>query len=222
MLSWLKTPTIVAPRSDSRRASASTRCLRVSIGTARPPLTWTSRWSRFLMVLRSGTTWNQMSRPAAIRIDDAVRADSQVGLRDANVTPVVIPAGEAGWGWLKLISQSGNPEAGQQVRIGAVDDQLESNSHRALPSVGRLSPTSTNRLRARPPWTRGSSQRLGASTAAVDRELHGCWVACAGHGRVRRCARPVRMWSRPCRNARSKRSSACGSSASTIIRLRCG
>jgi len=30
-------PTIVAPRSDNRLASASTRCRRVSIGTARPP-----------------------------------------------------------------------------------------------------------------------------------------------------------------------------------------
>jgi hypothetical protein len=75
------------------------------------------------------------ARPAAIRIDDAVRADSQVGLRDSNVTPVVIPVGEASWGWLELISQSGSPEVGKQVRIGAVDDQLDSNSHRPLPSV---------------------------------------------------------------------------------------
>jgi hypothetical protein len=67
MPSSLKTPTIVAPRSASRRASASTRCLRVSIGTARPPLTWTSRWSRFLTVLSRGQSNGVMliSLPAA-------------------------------------------------------------------------------------------------------------------------------------------------------------
>src|ERR1035438_10267875 len=42
---------------------ASTRCLRVSIGTARPPLTPISRCSLFLTALRSGTTWNQIRGP---------------------------------------------------------------------------------------------------------------------------------------------------------------
>ena len=42
------------------------------------------------------------------------------------------PLDEASRGRLKLISQSGGPEAGQPVRIGAVDHQLEVNRHRSL------------------------------------------------------------------------------------------
>ena len=61
------------------------------------------------------------TRSAAIRIDDAVRADSHFGLRKSKVAPPVVPGGEARWGWLKLISQSSSPEAGKQIRIGAVD-----------------------------------------------------------------------------------------------------
>src|ERR1700683_3449897 len=62
--SSLRSLSSVAPRSRSRRASASTRFFRVSIGRSRPPLAWTSMWSRLLVVLRSGTTWIQMRGPA--------------------------------------------------------------------------------------------------------------------------------------------------------------
>ena len=54
---------MVAPRQTSRLALASTCCLRVWIGTVRPPLAWMSRCSRFLTALASGTTWNQMRGP---------------------------------------------------------------------------------------------------------------------------------------------------------------
>src|SRR5712692_1408411 len=63
MPSSYKTPVSVAPRPARRPASASSRRLRVSIGSARPPLAWISRWSRFLTDLRSGTTWNQTRGP---------------------------------------------------------------------------------------------------------------------------------------------------------------
>ena len=143
MPSSLKTPTIVAPKSASRRASASTRCLRVSIGTARPPLTWTSRWSRFLTFLGSGTTWNQMRGPPP----SGSMMQSAPIPKSASGTPSHAsshPSWRSQLGWLKLISQSGSPEAGKQVRIGAVDDQLESNSHRPLPSsAGYLRPAQT-------------------------------------------------------------------------------
>jgi len=74
------------------------------------------------------------ARSATVRIDDAVLADAQVGLGYPHVTPVVIPGGEASRGRLKLISQRGGPEAGEPLRIGAVDHQLESDGHRPLPS----------------------------------------------------------------------------------------
>src|SRR5689334_4748431 len=73
----------------------------------------------------------------AAGIDDAVGADSQLTVGQPDVTPPVVPGREAFRGRLKHVSQGSRPEAGQRFRVRAVDDKLESDSHRALRSAQR-------------------------------------------------------------------------------------
>jgi hypothetical protein len=87
--------------------------------------------------LRSGTTWNQIGRAPAVRIGDAVLADAQILLGHPDLAPVVVPGGEAGRGRRTFIPQGGGPEAGQRIRIGAVDHQLEGDGHQPLLEIAR-------------------------------------------------------------------------------------
>src|SRR5258708_21764999 len=64
-------------------------------------------------------------------IDDAVRADSQLTGGKPDVAPPVVPGGEPVGGRFKHVSQGSRPEAGEQLRVPAVDDELESGRHRA-------------------------------------------------------------------------------------------
>ena len=64
-------------------------------------------------------------------IDDAVRADSQLTVGKPDVAPPVVPGSEPFRRRLKHVSQGSRPEAGQQLGVLAVDDELESGRHRA-------------------------------------------------------------------------------------------
>src|SRR5215831_19207825 len=68
---------------------------------------------------------------AALGIDDAVRADSQLTVGKPDVAPPVVPGSEPFGGRFKHVSQGSRPEAGQQLGVRAVDDELESGRHRA-------------------------------------------------------------------------------------------
>src|ERR1700722_13235973 len=64
-------------------------------------------------------------------IDDAVRADSQLTVGKPDVAPPVVPGSEPFGGRFKHVSQGSRPEAGKQLWVLAVDDELESGRHRA-------------------------------------------------------------------------------------------
>ena len=64
-------------------------------------------------------------------IDDAVRADSQLAVGKPDVASPVVPGSEPFGGRFKHVSQGSRPEAGKQLGVLAVDDELESGSHRA-------------------------------------------------------------------------------------------
>src|SRR6266446_1095886 len=109
-----------------------------------------SRWRRrrFLTILASGITWNQMRGPVTAGIDDAVRADSQLTVGKPDVAPPVVPGSEPFGGRVKHVSQGSRPEAGKQLRVLAVDDELESGRHRApLGSAVARAPASMPRVR---------------------------------------------------------------------------
>src|SRR5215467_16309636 len=72
---------------------------------------------------------------AALGIDDAVRADSQFAVGKPDVAPPVVPGSEPFGGRFKYVSQGRRPEAGKQFGVLAVDDELESDRHRAPPSA---------------------------------------------------------------------------------------
>jgi hypothetical protein len=75
-------------------------------------------------------------------IDDAVRADSQLTVGKPDVAPPVVPGGEPFRGRLEHVSQGSRPEAGKQLGVLAVDDELESDRHRApIGSVATWSAT---------------------------------------------------------------------------------
>jgi len=67
----------------------------------------------------------------ALGIDDAVRADSQLTVGKPDVAPPVVPGSEPFGGRLKHVSQGSRPEAGKQLGVLAVDDELVSGRHRA-------------------------------------------------------------------------------------------
>ena len=69
--------------------------------------------------------------PVTARIDDAVRADSQLTVGKPDVAPPVVPGSEPFGRRFKHVSQGSRPEAGQQLGVLAVDDELESGRHRA-------------------------------------------------------------------------------------------
>src|SRR4249920_1939834 len=64
-------------------------------------------------------------------IDDAVRVHSQLAVRKPGVAPPVVPGGEPFGGRLEHVSQGSGPEAGKQLGVLAVDDDLEGGRHRA-------------------------------------------------------------------------------------------
>src|SRR6266568_5103921 len=64
-------------------------------------------------------------------IDDAVRADSQLTVGKPDVAPPVVPGSEPFGGRFKHVSQGSRPEAGKQLGVLAVDNELESGRHRA-------------------------------------------------------------------------------------------
>src|ERR1039457_7027135 len=103
-------------------------------------------------------------RPATAGIDDAVRAGAQLILGHPDVSPVRIPAGEAIWRRLKLVSQCGGPEARERLRVSAVDPQLEADGHRSPPgSASVSSPACMEPLTpTRPPYWRHLSAWLVA------------------------------------------------------------
>ena len=127
-----RTPTSRAPRSARRAASASTRCLRVSIGTAAA----TDTDIEVQPVLGRFALRYHLEpdpRPPPAGIDDAVRANAQLILRHPDVPPVRIPAGEAIRRRFKLVSQCGGPEPCERLRVSAIDHQLEPHGHRSVP-----------------------------------------------------------------------------------------
>src|SRR6266702_3410096 len=140
------------------------------------------------------------ARPAAIRVDDAVLTDSQVFLAHSEVAPVVVPCGEASRGWLKLISQSGGPETGKPVRIGAVDHQLEADSHWSLPKSRSMFPPVCPKQPDSPKGT-PTDPRTADPTVRLGRRLMraGPGYGCRGGGsrRVRRL-RASRLTSSSC------------------------
>src|SRR6516165_10204498 len=71
------------------------------------------------------------ARAVTAGIDDAVRADSQLTVGKPDVTPPVVPGREPFRGRLQHVSQGSRPEAGKQLGVRAVDDELESGRHRA-------------------------------------------------------------------------------------------
>src|SRR5260370_11978574 len=98
--SGLGRPTGRAPRPARGPASASTRCLRVWIGTARPPLTPISRCSRLLPALRSGNIGNQIRGPSTHqpRVIPGYTGDvkTAISLPDATYEQPSRPAAELG------------------------------------------------------------------------------------------------------------------------------
>src|SRR5579864_347798 len=122
---------MVAPRPASLLASASTRFLRVWIGSVRWPLAWMSRCSRFLTALASGTTWNQMLGPWPSGSLILLLGHPQLAVE-------VVPGSESSRGRRELIAQRGGPEPSQPVRVGTVDDQLEADRHRFPPQAARV------------------------------------------------------------------------------------
>src|SRR5262249_52932561 len=94
------------------------------------------------------------------RIDDAVRADSQLTVGKPDVAPPVIPGWEPFGRRLQHVSQCGRPEMGRQVGVLAVDDQLESGRHR----------TSIVSAAARAPMDAMSKGRRSAAGKSVARQ----------------------------------------------------
>src|SRR5262249_30141396 len=68
---------------------------------------------------------------AALGIDDAVRADSQLTVGKPDGAPPVVPGSEPFRRRSKHVPKDSRPEAGKQLRFLAVDDELESGRHRA-------------------------------------------------------------------------------------------
>jgi hypothetical protein len=75
-------------------ASASTRRLRVSIGSA--PLARMSRCSRFLDDLGIGDVMDQLIGPVTLRVADPVRTVNQIDLRYKAFARITSPAQDRG------------------------------------------------------------------------------------------------------------------------------
>ena len=84
-----------------------------------------SRWRRFLTTLASGIHMEPDAGAVTAGIDDAVRADSQLTVGKPDVAPPVVPGSEPFGGRFKHVSQGGRPEAGEQLGVLAIDDDLE-------------------------------------------------------------------------------------------------
>ncbi len=75
---------------EPRTEIGHTAHLRVSIGTARPPLHTDVDVHPVLAALRSDTTWNQIRGSVSVGIDDALRACAQLIFWHSDVSPVRI------------------------------------------------------------------------------------------------------------------------------------
>ena len=84
-----------------------------------------------MTTLASGIDMEPDAGALATGIDDAVRADAQLAVGKPDVAPPVVPGSEPFGGRFKHVSQGRRPEAGQQLGVLAVDDELESGRHRA-------------------------------------------------------------------------------------------
>src|SRR5215469_4536852 len=101
---------------------------------------------------------------AALGVDDAVCADSQLTVGKPDVAPPVVPGSEPFGGRFKYVSQGRRPEAGKQFGVLAVDDELESGRHRApiALAVPRHAERLDQRFRIQPRDGRRSSPAGGS------------------------------------------------------------
>src|SRR5712691_3313875 len=90
-----------------------------------------SRWRRFLTILASGITWNQMRglSPRGSMMLSAPIPSSLSGspMSRRQSSQVANPSG----GGSSTYPKGSRPEAGKQLGVLAVDDELESGRHRA-------------------------------------------------------------------------------------------
>src|SRR5262249_26776086 len=71
--------------------------------------------------------------PVTVGVDDAVRAETQVGLWNPEVAVVVIPGGEPSRRRIKHVPQRSGPEASKRLRLGTINHQLKPNPHGCPP-----------------------------------------------------------------------------------------
>ena len=129
---------MVAPRPASRLASASTRFLRVSIGSVRSPTGVDVEVQPVLDHLGIRDDMEPDARPVALRVADPVRPVDQLLLGHPQLAVEVVQGSESIRDRRELIAQRGSPEPSQPVRVGTVDDELKADRHRFPPQAARV------------------------------------------------------------------------------------